>query len=74
MLRHGMTIQFGRNHVYKFMDPRFEEVSSIFLNCPFLHVLVPCSPQKRKKKRRGGWDFDPHFLASLFPRGLQFGS
>ncbi|KAK7107731.1 afadin-like isoform X2 [Littorina saxatilis] len=27
MLRHGMTIQFGRNHVYKFMDPRFEELT-----------------------------------------------
>ncbi|XP_076444393.1 uncharacterized protein LOC143282632 [Babylonia areolata] len=26
MLRHGMTIRFGRSHVYKFMDPRFEEI------------------------------------------------
>ncbi|KAL8593983.1 hypothetical protein ACOMHN_045666 [Nucella lapillus] len=26
MLRHGMTIQFGRSHVYKFIDPRFEEI------------------------------------------------
>lgn len=26
MLRHGMTIRFGRNHVYRFVDPRFEEV------------------------------------------------
>ena len=32
MLRHGMTIQFGRNHIYKFIDPRFEEVSEMF--CP----------------------------------------
>ncbi|KAL8581520.1 hypothetical protein ACOMHN_042912 [Nucella lapillus] len=27
MLRHGMTLQFGRHHFFKFVDPRFEEVS-----------------------------------------------
>jgi afadin len=29
MLKHGMIIQFGRNHLYRFVDPRFEEVSDI---------------------------------------------
>ncbi|XP_076466246.1 afadin-like [Babylonia areolata] len=27
MLRHGMTLQFGRHHFFRFLDPRFEEVS-----------------------------------------------
>ena len=47
MLRHGMTIQFGRNHVYKFIDPRFEEVSEMF--CP----PPPTTPALNMKK--GVW-------------------
>ncbi|CAG5132613.1 unnamed protein product, partial [Candidula unifasciata] len=26
MLKHGMTVQFGKDKVYKFLDPRFDEV------------------------------------------------
>ena len=35
MLRHGMTVQFGRHHFFKFLDPRFEEVCACLCLCCF---------------------------------------
>ena len=41
MLQHGMTVRFGKGHLFRLIDPNCENVSSIFL-LVFIRVHI-CS-------------------------------
>ncbi|XP_012937979.1 afadin [Aplysia californica] len=55
MLKHGMMVQFGKDHVYRFLDPRFEQPS--MQNQPY---QLPNKPGVRGQPQETNFDVDGH--------------